>query len=262
MPSEDILIQIEDRWVEIPPEPENPKDALGIISLTIVETVPSGSAFHYLLPNTPYCFYGFDGAENLYRVLWTDWEGLKETDRVIVEYEKLEELTYDEYSDGGWTPQYELAATGVHTANCISKDQGTYLLTLPKSGKQIKLRNEEILFVPYITDALVAAAENKITDDIAEYSNSSGFYLQVDGDDLYLYQEVIQYLDEPKENVGCFDHEHLFFNERIALCPVNTQASEITDNKNGSDCSADNDNSSHWVYIDANDPRIKPVIDP
>lgn len=26
---------------------------------------------------------------------------------------------------------------------------------------------------------------------------------------------MIKYLDEPDENVGCFDHEHLFFSERI-----------------------------------------------
>ena len=107
--------------VEIPPAPV---DQCSSIALTIVETEPSGVAFEYREPNTPYCFYAFDEDENLYRVLWTDWDGLREKDRVIVEYKKLEELTYDEYPDGGWTPQYELTATGVHTANCISKDQG------------------------------------------------------------------------------------------------------------------------------------------
>ena len=39
---------------------------------------------------------------------------------------------------------------------------------------------------------------------------------------------MIQYLDEPKEN-GCFDHEHLFFSERISLSPVNSYGSDIID---------------------------------
>lgn len=218
MPDEDVLIQIEDKWVDIPPAHQNPSEKPMPIALTIAETLPSCVAFEYREPNTPYCFYAYDADKNLYRVLWTDWEGLNEMDFVIVEFEKLEELTYDDHSGTGWTPQYELTATNVNATSCISNEQGTYVLTLPRSGEKIKLRDDQNVFVPYITDALVVAAENKITDDIAEYSNSSGFYLQVDGDDLYLYQEVIQYLDEPKENVGCFDHEHLFFNERIALC--------------------------------------------
>lgn len=240
---------IKDEFVDIPEAPQTSTEKHSPIALTIAETLPSCVAFEYREPNTPYCFYAYDADQNLYRVLWRDWDGLNENDPIIVAYEKLEELTYGVYPDGGWTPQYELTATSVNATSCISNEQGTYVLTLPRSGEKIKLRDDQNVFVPYITDALVVAAENKITDDIAEYSNSSGFYLQVDGDDLYLYQEVIQYLDEPKENVGCFDHEHLFFSERITLCPVKTQASEITDNNNGSDCSADNDNSSHWGIL-------------
>lgn len=225
MPGEDVLIHIEDKWIDIPQAPQSPSGKPMPISMTIAETLPSCVAFEYRESNTPHCFYAYDAEENLYRVLWTDWEGLNENDQIIVEYEKLEELTYDEYPIGGWTPQYEITATSVHTTSCISNEQGTYVLTLPKSGKKITLRDDQNVFVPYISDALVVAAENKITDDIAKYNNNSGFYLQIDGDDLYLYQEVIQHLDEPKENVGCFDHEHLFFSERITLCPVNTQTS-------------------------------------
>ena len=261
MPGEDVLIQIEDKWIDIPPPPQNPSEKPMPIAMTIAETLPSCVAFEYREPNTPYCFYAYDADGNLYRVLWTNWEGLNEKDRVIVEYEKLEKLT-DVNPPGGWTPQYELTATCVNTTSCISYEQDAYVLTLPKSSETIKLRDDQNVFVPYITDALVAAAEKKITDDIAQYSNSSGFYLQVDENDLYLYQEVIQYLDEPKENVDCFDHEHLFFNERITLYPVNTQSSEVTDEINDSDCSVGNGSTSYWVYIDADDPRIKPVIDP
>ena len=64
-----------------------------------------------------------------------------------------------------------------------------------------------------------------ITDDIAEYSNSSGFYLQISEDYLCLVREVIHYIDPPETAgeytlSGCgIDHEHLFFSERISLCP-------------------------------------------
>lgn len=233
MPSEDVLIQIEDKWVDIPQAPQSPSEKPMPIAMTIAETLPSCVAFEYREPNTPYCFYAYDADENLYRVLWTDWEGLNEKDQIIVEYEKLEELTYDNYPDGGWTPQYELTAISVkpsEIASCISNAEGAYVLTLPKSGEKITLKNEHKLFVPYITDSLVEAAENKITDDIAQYNNNSGFYLQVNEDYLCLAEEVIHYMDPPTESDGEYivsgcgiDHEHLFFSERITPYPVNTQ---------------------------------------
>lgn len=223
MPNEDVVVQIEDRGVEIPPAPETPVS--GVITLTIAETEYGCFAFEYLLPNDPYCFYAFDEEGDLYQVLWPHWDGLKEKDRVVVEYNKLETLTYDEYPDGGWNPQYKLTATGVNTANCISNEQGSYQLTLPKSGETIKLRTREIPFAAYITDELVAEAERKIEEQISPFGGSSGFYLQISEGDLCLVQEVIHYLDEPKESAGCFDHEHLFFSERITLSPINTETS-------------------------------------
>ena len=56
MPGEDVLIQIEDKWVEIPPLSPSPVDKYSPITLTIVETEPSGVAFEYREPNTPYFF--------------------------------------------------------------------------------------------------------------------------------------------------------------------------------------------------------------
>ena len=91
MPGEDVVIQIADKWVEIPPAPQPPVDQFSPIALTIAETLPSLVNFEYQDPNTPYCFYAYDADDNLYRVLWTDWEGLNEKDKIIVEYEKLEE---------------------------------------------------------------------------------------------------------------------------------------------------------------------------
>ncbi len=129
-----------------------------------------------------------------------------------------------------------------NTSTCISKEDGAYILTLPKSGEKIKLENEELLYVPYITDALVDAAETKITSEISKYSNNSGFYLQITDGYLYLCAEVIKHIDVPastEENGyvegGCgIDHKHLFFSERITHTPIDTETDEPFETQNES----------------------------
>ena len=122
----------------------------------------------------------------------------------------------------------------------MSEENGAYILTLPKSGEKIKLENEELLYVPYITDALVDAAETKITSEISKYSNNSGFYLQVTDGYLCLTVEVIKSIDIPvstEENGftegGCgIDHEHIFFSERITHTPIDTETDEPLETPN------------------------------
>ena len=109
-------------------------------------------------------------------------------------------------------------------AKCLSEENGVYKLTLPKSKEVIELYEEQVRFVPYVTDALVEAAENKITNDVSQYSNQSDFFLQITNNYLCLVVEVIKSIDplvstEEGEIVdgGCgIDHEHLFFSERIS----------------------------------------------
>lgn len=213
---------------------QNPSGKRLPIPMTIAETLPSCVAFAYK-DEKPYCFYAYDAEGKLYRVFWSDFTGLNEKDVIIVDHnDEIKSLTYDEYPSG-WTPQYEITAISViknELASCISEEDGAYILTLPKSKQRITLEDKQRLFVPYITDPLVEAAENKITDDVSKYSRHSGFYLQVTDDYLCLTVEVIKQLDEPDENVGCMDHEHLFFSERITLCPVYTQSDTHPDNTN------------------------------
>jgi len=208
------------------------------ITLTIAETLPSCVAFEYK-DEKPYCFYAYDTDGHLYRVFWNDFTGLNEKDVVVVDHNddirKLDQVN----PPGGWTPKYEVTATEVTgvSASCISKNEdGAYILTLPNSGETIKLRNEQILYVPYITDELVETAENKINEAVSAYSNSSDFYLQINDGYLCLYVEVIKQLDPPASQEtegevvggGCgIDHEHLFFSERIS-----TQALEIGSSDN------------------------------
>lgn len=202
------------------------------ITLTIAETLPNCVAFEYKDGN-PYCFYAYDTGGKLYRVFWNDFTGLNEKDIIVVDHnDDIKTLTYDEYPSG-WTPQYEVTAISVkpqEIASCISEEDGAYVLTLPNSKERIKVRDEQLLFIPYISDALVEAAENKIANDISKYDNNSGYYLQVTEDYLCLVVEVIKQLDEPDESVGCIDHEHLFFNERITLCPVYVETNNHPEN--------------------------------
>lgn len=217
---------------------QNPSGKRLPITLTIAETLPSCVAFEYK-DEKPYCFYAYDTEGHLYRVLWNDFTGLNEKDVIVVDHnDDIKTLTYDEYP-GGWTPQYEVTAIKVSgmSASCISKNEdGAYILTLPNSGETIKLRNEQILYVPYITDELVETAENKINEAVSAYSNSSDFYLQINDGYLCLVVEVIKQLDpsasqETEGEVvggGCsIDHEHIGFSERIS-----TQALEIGSSEN------------------------------
>ncbi len=85
--------------------------------MTIAETLPSCVAFEYKDGN-PYCFYAYDTEGRLYRVLWSDFNGLNEKDVIIVQRnDEIKTLTYEEYPDGGWTPEYEITATGVERVN-------------------------------------------------------------------------------------------------------------------------------------------------
>ncbi len=109
-------------------------------------------------------------------------------------------------------------------AQCLNEENGVYKLTLPKSKEVIELYEEQVRFVPYITDALVEVAENKITEDVSQHSNHSNFFLQITNDYLCLVVEVIKSIDPPVSaeegeiaDGGCgIDHEHLFFSERIS----------------------------------------------
>ena len=208
-------------------EEQNPSGKRLPIVMTIAETLPSCVAFEYK-DEKPYCFYAYDTEGKLYRVFWNDFTGLNEKDVIVVDHnDDIKTLTYDEYLSG-WTPQYEVTAISIkpnEMASCVSNEDGAYYLTLPQSKDEIKISDEQILFVPYISNSLVEEAEKKIANEISKYANNSGYYLQVTEDYHCLTVEVIKQLDEPDENVGCIDHEHLFFSERITLCPVYPQGS-------------------------------------
>lgn len=98
----------------------------------------------------------------------------------------------------------------------LSEVNGSYILTLPECGEAIELDEEMLRFLPYISDTLVREAEKKLTQEIAEDTNKSGFYCDIGSDNyLYLSVEVIRYTDVPVDT-GCGDHEHIFYQEKIS----------------------------------------------
>ena len=222
---------------------QNPSGKRLPLTLTIAETLPSCVAFEYkdYEDTKPYCFYAYDTEGHLYRVIWNDFTGLNEKDVIIVYHnDAIKKLDYDyDNLPSGWTPQYEITAIEVSgvSASCISKNEdGAYILTLPNSGETIEPGNEQIPYVPYITDELVKTAENKLNEAVSAYRNRSAFYLQINDGYLCLAVEVIKQLDPPTSqgteseivDEGCgIDHEHLFFYERIS-----TQALEMGSSEN------------------------------
>ena len=51
----------------------------------------------------------------LYRVLWNNFDGLNEKDRIVVDHnDNIVTLNYDEYPSG-WTPQYEITAISIYS---------------------------------------------------------------------------------------------------------------------------------------------------
>ena len=114
---------------------QNPSGKRLPITLTIAETLPSCVAFEYK-DEKPYCFYAYDTEEHLYRVLWNDFTGLNEKDVVVVDHnddiKKLDQVN----PPGGWTPQYEVTATGIK----MEKRANDYLV----SHIQIKSSNNTI----------------------------------------------------------------------------------------------------------------------
>lgn len=103
------------------------------------------------------------------------------------------------------------------TKELLVEKDGVYYITLPKSNVTLKLREDEERFIPYINDELIENAEIALIEKFGEIEiPPSNFYIDVYDDYLCLGAEVIKYVDEPNENVGCFDHEHYMHYERIS----------------------------------------------
>ena len=61
------------------------------------------------------CFYAVGKNGDLYLVRWSDTQALYEGQLVEVSYDTVEKLEYPDGYPSGWTPKYEVTATGVNT---------------------------------------------------------------------------------------------------------------------------------------------------
>ena len=155
-------------------ETQDSIDSTSPLFMTIAETLPSCVAFEYRYPDQAYCFYAYDADGKLYRVLWTDFEGLNEKDQITVEYSDIRELTYDNYPDGGWTPQYEITATNVTLSISCVYEATVVFRQYAWDGYGISTKTISFTSVGYsIIDALKAMKETgetvaKISDDVLD----------------------------------------------------------------------------------------------
>lgn len=70
------------------------------------------------------CFYAVGKNGDLYLVRWSDTQALYEGQLVEVSYDAVEKLEYPDGYPSGWTPKYEVTATGVNTYGETIHGQG------------------------------------------------------------------------------------------------------------------------------------------
>ena len=155
----------------------------GTLIMTIVKTEPSAPAFE------ENCFYARDEYGRCCRVIWSDFEGLSEEDRIVVQYRNLKRLTYKEYWDGGWTPPYELTAVSVKR---VQEDAALPTLTV-KSGVVTVLVGE-----PYDIWERIVEAQNYTH---VYYESSHPSVASVDGvGQVTIFDEKLVNIDVVAEN--------------------------------------------------------------
>lgn len=114
----------------------------------------------------------------------------------------------------------------VAKAEVATNERGKNSFVLPISKEYVELDEEYEKYLPYVTVELLRDAEEKINESAGD-NEGSGFYIGIDKEGyLILQKEVIEMLppEERNENVGCGDHKHRFYSERIS-----TQALEYVD---------------------------------
>lgn len=105
-------------------------------------------------------------------------------------------------------------------ATCVKKKAKRYVIVLPISGHIILVDNSYSKYLANVSDAMVLAAEEKITEAINGLEKEPYWTIEInDNDQLCLRVEVIKYIDnEDPDAVGCgIDHEHLVFLEPITV---------------------------------------------
>lgn len=125
-------------------------------------------------------------------------------------------LRIDEHADGSKYHLYYELYIGEHkTDEEIRVQLSTTLQCLRVSYLN---QGDYSRFLKNATSEAVSAAEDRLRTKIGNQEGGSGFYLQIDQEGyLCLAVEFIVSIDpsEQDESVGCGDHKHVFYTERI-----------------------------------------------
>ena len=161
------------------------------LTLTIAETKPSCVPFSYKEPYVKYCLYAYDSEGALYRVLWTDWDGLNEKDRIVVEYSNIKKL--DPYLGTGWSPQYEVTATRVR---------------LEGASDQTSDQTETASFCfSYKLEKTEYRAGDRIAIEVT-VTNTSGEVYRFNGSSSEFLPAIsLYYISDDNEKLGYIEHE-------------------------------------------------------
>lgn len=107
------------------------------------------------------------------------------------------------------------------SAKCIVKKGNRYVIVLPISGKSIPVDKSCVKHLSFVTDELVFAAEEKITEQIKSLDDDPYWQICPYGDKaMCLMVEVVKSIEgaDEMEQGGCgIDHEHIFFAESIIM---------------------------------------------
>lgn len=102
----------------------------------------------------------------------------------------------------------------------LIEEDGEQYLILPISKKRVRVTSSHMQYLDEIDLNLLRTAEEKIRENIAQYTDNEGYFYLGDGNGyLSLCTEVIIDITPPSgtNDGGCgIDHEHKFFKERIS----------------------------------------------
>lgn len=116
------------------------------------------------------------------------------------------------------------AAEDPTTTGLVIESEGEHTISLPLCDQQVSVHHSYEAYLPYVTDELIHAADLALSQILADHpDDNSGVYLTFDEDGyLCLCAEVIVYFESEEEGMsGCgFDHDHVFYRERISTEPV------------------------------------------
>ena len=188
-----------------------------LYAMTIAETLPSCVVFEYK-DEKPYCFYAYNTEGKLCRVFWNDFAGLKEKDIIAVECDgDFKALSYDEYPDGGWTPQYEITATNVYTTDNGINDHVPYDSMLNLEIIDGKFRFQRIATTPcivYSNSPITDMSNGTMYDD--RHDILTAIFRATDGKDAIMDTTECEFL----HYIYMFDNERedVPWHYRFAIC--------------------------------------------